>query len=112
MILFATPLSFISTGIQTILAWYLGNNSDEGIDARTTHHMFGVFLSIMTIWPILSIFTSIYIIDLISIEMNVFTLIIGSFVAFVAFQFIKFHVFTGYDLWNDFTMSLKKTEIS
>ena len=112
MMLFATPLSFISTGFQATLAWYLGNNSDEGIDARTTHHFLGVFLSIMTIWPILSIFTSIYIIDLISIEMNVFTLLIGSFVAFVAFQLSNFMFLLGYDLWNDFTMSLRRQKLA
>ena len=41
MMLLAAPLSLISTGFQATLAWYLGNNSDEGIDARTTHHFLG-----------------------------------------------------------------------
>ena len=66
----------------------------------------------MTIWPILSIFTAIYIIDLISIEMNVFTLLIGSVVAFVAFQLSNFMFLLGYDLWNDFTMSLRRQKLA
>ena len=110
--LLATPLSFFSSGFQATLAWYLGNNSDEGIDARTTHHFLGVFLSTMTIWPILSIFTAIYIIGLISIEINVFTLLVGSCIAFVAFQLSNFMFLLGYDLWNDFTMSLRRRKLA
>ena len=112
MMLLAAPLSLISTGFQATLAWYLGNNSDEGIDARTTHHFLGVFLSIMTIWPMLSIFATIYIMGLISIEISVFTLLIGSSLIFVAFQLSNFMFLIGYDLWNDFTMSLRRQKLA
>tara|TARA_S200000501_G_scaffold132657_1_gene125409 strand:- start:7584 stop:9080 length:1497 start_codon:yes stop_codon:yes gene_type:complete len=112
VMLLATPLSLISTGLQATLAWYLGNNSDEGIDARTTHHFLGIFLSIMTIWPILSIFTTAYILGLTSIEINVFTLVIGSSIAFVAFQLSNFTFLLGYDLWNDFSVSLRRRKLA
>ena len=35
------PIVIISSGLQTLAGWYMGDNSDEGIDARTTHHMIG-----------------------------------------------------------------------
>ena len=54
MILFS-PITFYSTGIQTLLAWYLGNNTDEGIDARTTYHMVAALISPLIFWPILSL---------------------------------------------------------
>ena len=112
MMLLATPLSFISTGLQATLAWYLGNNSDEGIDARTTHHFLGIFLSFMTIWPILSIFTTIYILVLTSTEISIFTLVIGSSLAFVGFQLSNFIFLLGYDLWNDYSVSLKRRKLA
>ncbi|MBA40973.1 MAG: hypothetical protein CMB17_03710 [Euryarchaeota archaeon] len=48
------PLS-IMTLPQAILAWWLGNNSDEGLDARSTFHMLAVTFSPMVIWPFFTI---------------------------------------------------------
>ena len=39
-----SPVVLISTGFQAFLAWFLGDRTDEGIDARTTYHR-------NTIWP-------------------------------------------------------------
>ncbi|MEC8721840.1 MAG: 1-acyl-sn-glycerol-3-phosphate acyltransferase [Candidatus Thermoplasmatota archaeon] len=48
------PLS-IMTLPQAILAWWLGNNSDEGLDARSTFHMMAVTFSPLVIWPFFTI---------------------------------------------------------
>ena len=60
----------------------------------------------------LSIFATIYIIGLISIEISVFTLLIGSSLIFVAFQLSNFMFLIGYDLWNDFSMSLRRQKLA
>ena len=49
----ASPLSIPSTGLQALIARYLGDNTDEGVDARTTYHMFAGFFSPLTIWPLI-----------------------------------------------------------
>ncbi len=48
------PLS-IMTLPQAIVAWWLGNNSDEGLDARSTFHMMAVTFSPLVIWPFFTI---------------------------------------------------------
>jgi len=53
--LLAAPISVPSTGLQALVGWYAGNNSDEGIDARTTHHMIGAILSPLIFWPLISL---------------------------------------------------------
>ena len=53
--LLAAPISVPSTGLQALVGWYTGNNSDEGIDARTTHHMIGAILSPLVFWPLISL---------------------------------------------------------
>ena len=53
--LLAAPISVPSTGLQALVGWYAGNNSDEGIDARTTHHMISAILSPLIFWPLISL---------------------------------------------------------
>jgi len=53
MILLA-PLS-IMTLPQAFVAWWLGNNSDEGLDARSSFHMLAVTFSPVVVWPIFTI---------------------------------------------------------
>ena len=54
MMISMLPLS-IMTLPQAILAWWLGNNSDEGLDARSTFHMMAVTFSPLVIWPFFTI---------------------------------------------------------
>jgi len=53
------PLS-IMTLPQAMVAWWLGNNSDEGLDARSTFHMLAVTFSPLIVWPIFTIPISIW----------------------------------------------------
>ena len=54
MMILMLPLS-IMTLPQAIVAWWLGNNSDEGLDARSTFHMMAVTFSPVIIWPFFTI---------------------------------------------------------
>ena len=54
MMISMLPLS-IMTLPQAIVAWWLGNNSDEGLDARSTFHMMAATFSPLIIWPFFTI---------------------------------------------------------
>lgn len=108
----ASFISVPSTGIQTILAWYLGNNSDEGIDARTTHHMFAVFFSPITFWPLFALLFSYYTLQGLAIESTPTALIIGGLIVMMVIQFSNMVMLTGYDLWTDYAASRRRINLS
>ncbi len=107
----ASFISIPSTGIQAILAWYLGNNSDEGIDARTTHHMFAVFFSPITLWPLFALLFSYYSFELLSIETTPTALIVGGLIMMMLIQFSNMVMLSGYDLWTDYTASRRRINL-
>ena len=107
----ASFISIPSTGIQAILAWYLGNNSDEGIDARTTHHMFAVFFSPITLWPLFALLFSYYSFELLSIETTPTALIVGGLIMMILIQFSNMVMLSGYDLWTDYTASRRRINL-
>ena len=53
--LLTAPVTIPTTGLQALVGWYAGDRSDEGIDARTTHHMIGAILSPLLFWPLISL---------------------------------------------------------
>lgn len=55
LMLFATPVFVLSTFPQALLAWWLGDRTDEGIDARTTYHLMAAMFSLPLFWPIIGI---------------------------------------------------------
>ena len=112
LMMLAAPLSIFSTGLQSILAWYLGNNTDEGIDARTTHHMFAVFFSPITLWPIFSFALAYYLLQQLTLEATPLALSLGALLMFVAFQISNTAMLLGYDLWSDFTSSRRRRILS
>ena len=46
----AAPITIPSTGIQAFFAWYMGDRTDEGIDARTTYHFLAGMFSPILFW--------------------------------------------------------------
>jgi len=112
LMMMASFISIPSTGIQSIIAWYLGNNSDEGIDARTTHHMFAVFFSPITLWPIFALLFSYYTLEALSIEASPTALIIGGLIMMIGIQFSNMLMLSGYDLWTDYTASRRRIILS
>ena len=112
LMVMASFISIPSTGIQSIIGWYLGNNSDEGIDARTTHHMFAIFFSPITLWPIFALLFSYYTLEALSIEVSPTALIIGGLIMMIAIQFSNMLMLLGYDLWTDYTASRRRIILS
>jgi hypothetical protein len=55
LMLIAMPVFALSTFPQAILAWWLGDRTDEGIDARTTYHLMAAMFSLPLFWPIIGI---------------------------------------------------------
>ena len=112
LMVMASFISIPSTGIQSTIGWYLGNNSDEGIDARTTHHMFAIFFSPITLWPIFALLFSYYTLEALSIEVSPTALIIGGLIMMIAIQFSNMLMLLGYDLWTDYTASRRRIILS
>ena len=108
----ASPISIPSTGIQTVLAWYLGNNSDEGIDARTTHHMFAVFFSPVTFWPLFALLLSYYSLEGMIVETTLSSVIFGGLLIMIAIQLSNMFMLTGYDFWTDYTASRRRINLA
>jgi 1-acyl-sn-glycerol-3-phosphate acyltransferase len=50
--LLALPLTLISSGLLIAGAKFLGDRTDEGLDARTTHHFLAAQLGPLLIWPL------------------------------------------------------------
>ena len=50
--LLAAPLTLYGSGVMILIAKILGDNTDEGLDARTTYHFLASMLGPMIIWPI------------------------------------------------------------
>tara|TARA_B100000287_G_scaffold13230_1_gene13493 strand:+ start:1143 stop:2162 length:1020 start_codon:yes stop_codon:yes gene_type:complete len=96
-----SPVVLISTGFQAFLAWFLGDRTDEGIDARTTYHLLAAMFSPVLIWPPIALLASF--------------LVVGSSVAVVPLAIVMvvaFHIsnllfLLGYDLVMDFNKATR-----
>jgi hypothetical protein len=61
--IFSAPLTLFGSGLMILIAKILGDNTDEGLDARTTYHFLASFLGPLIVWPIpitIFIFTAIF----------------------------------------------------
>jgi hypothetical protein len=95
------PITLTSSGIQALFAWYLGNKTDEGIDARTTYHMIAALISPLIFWPL------IYIVYFYVINKMIYQVPIFFFPLFLIISIFICHCFNllfliGYDLWTDY----------
>jgi len=106
----AAPVTIPSTGTQAFFAWYLGDRTDEGIDARTTYHFLAGMFSPILFWAPIAIVTSIILItpSMISLPFN-----LGLAVAIVFLIHASNVVFLfGYDCWTDFSNSTKSARLA
>jgi 1-acyl-sn-glycerol-3-phosphate acyltransferase len=104
IMLLCSPITIYSTGIQIFLAWYLGNNTDEGIDARTTYHMLASLISPLIFWPILSLISFLIISEMIfPISFFIFPLYL--FISMVIYHTSNIVFLYGYDFWSDYQTS-------
>jgi hypothetical protein len=58
-IILLLPITLPSSGMQTCLAYFLSNNTDEGLDARTSYFLLASMFSLTIIWPIVAIISMI-----------------------------------------------------
>ena len=104
LMLVTAPIVAVSSGLQALAGWYQGDHSDEGIDARTTHHMIGAILSPLLFWPIASL--------LFTFTFSLANPLVEFVVAFLSILLSNFIFLRGYDLWVDFRTSLKRSKLA
>ena len=99
LMVLASPVTIPSTGFQSLLAWYLGDRTDEGIDARTTYHMLAAMFSPILFWPPMAILVSVSVapISVLTIPLSVSIMIV--------IHLLNIIFLFGYDLWTDFSDS-------
>ena len=106
LMILSSPISIPSSGIQAFLALYLGDRTDEGIDARTTYHMMAAIFSPIIFWPPLALIFAYN--------------IVGSsplIIIYILLLMTSFHVsnlifLLGYDLWNDFLITRRTRKLA
>jgi len=106
LMILMSPVTIPSTGIQAFFAWYLGDRTDEGIDARTTYHFLAAMFSPILFWLPLSIFTAFLVhppsLLSIAIAMSIMLVIHISNLVFLF----------GYDCWSDFSTSRRRAKLA
>ena len=106
LMIMMSPITLPSTGIQAFFAWYLGDRTDEGIDARTTYHFLAAMFSPILFWLPLAIFTAFLIHppSLLSIA-TVMSILLVIHISNLVFLF-------GYDCWSDFSTSRRRAKLA
>jgi len=114
MMLLASPISIPSTGLQALVGWYAGDRSDEGIDARTTHHMIGAILSPLIMWPLISLTAGFFIFgpDPILLILVMLSLPIMHPSLADIYHFSNLVFLRGYDLWVDYGDSKRRNSLA
>ena len=102
MTLFSIP-AIIGSGIQSLLARYMAEGSDEGLDARTTYFFLAGMFSPVIFWPIISL------ILVLILGINFFSIQgILCFVLIIFVFYISSLIFLlGYDHWSKFRKIVK-----
>lgn len=100
--------TLLGSGIQSVLARNMANNSDEGLDARTTYFFLAAMFSPIFFWPSISFLV------LFIMELSIFSLIgITSIFAISLSFYISSLIFLqGYDFWCDYKVALVRENLS
>ena len=101
-----SPLSIVSTGPQAFAAWYFGDRTDEGIDARTTYHMLAAFFSPILFWPPVAFGLSLL------IQLPSLSSIPIVFAIMASFHLSNTVFLFGYDLLTDFIYSSRTVKLA
>ena len=92
------------------MAWWLGDRTDEGIDARTTYHLLAAMFSIPIFWPLFSIIWALLAINLVGIEVIYAPIIIV--ILLPSFYIAALTTAFGYDLTQDFLRDRRRMKLS
>ena len=106
LMLLMSPITLPTTGIQAFFAWYIGDRTDEGIDARTTYHFLAAMFSPILFWLPLAIATAL-------LMHPPSLLIIATTILILVVIHISNLVFlSGYDCWSDFLTSKRRAKLA
>ena len=109
MMIISAPIFLLSTFPQAFLAWWLGDRTDEGIDARTTYHLMAAMFSLPLFWPIFGIFwvlSAVLFYNLPIIHAPLFFILL-----FPLFYLAANVMAQGYDLVNDFRQDRRRAAL-
>lgn len=100
--------TLVGSGIQSALARYLADKSDEGQDARTTYFFLAGFFSPVFFWPVTSILI-VYFLDI-----NMLSLLAVSYMLIIigAFYLSSLIFLIGYDFWSDYRVICHTEKLS
>ena len=110
LMVLSAPVTIPSTGIQAFFAWYMGDRTDEGIDARTTYHFLAGMFSPVIFWIPIAIATSMVLISPTVDSFPINLVIAASIVILIHASNLVFLL--GYDYWIDFSNSAKSTRLA
>ena len=106
LMLISAPITIISTGPQALLARFLGDRTDEGVDARTTYHMLAAMFSPVLFWPPIAA----------ALALSAFgvsyLLVPATIIAMISFHLSNLIFLFGYDYWVDFADSKRRRALS
>ena len=106
----AAPVTLPSTGAQALLAWYMGDRTDEGIDARTTYHFLAGMFSPILFWIPIAILASVILIPP-SLATSPANLALSAAIVFLIHA-ANVTFLLGYDCWTDFSNSIKSARLA
>ena len=110
IILVSSPLFVLGTFPQAFIAWWLGDRTDEGIDARTTYHLLAAMFSIPIFWPLFSIIWTLLAINVVGIEAIYAPIIFA--ILLPAFYIATLTTAYGYDLTQDYLRNRRRMKLS
>ena len=100
--------TLLGSGIQSAIARYMANNSDEGQDARTTYFFLAGMFSPVFFWPFVSILVLLFS-GLSIFSFNSIFFIVGATLIFYLSSLIFLQ---GYDFWSDYRVALIRVNLS
>ena len=106
LMIIASPVSVMSTGLQTLAAVVFAERTDEGVDARTTYYLLAGMFSPVLFWPPIAFATSLLIHPL-SFATPFLTVLI-----MILFHLSNLTFLFGYDLWIDYVFWRKARLLS
>ena len=100
--------AIIGSGIQSLLARYMAEGSDEGLDARTTYFFLAGMFSPVIFWPIISLLLVLILgINFLSLQ-GILCFILIIFVFYLS----SLIFLLGYDYWSRFRKIVKISKFS
>ena len=106
LMILMSPITLPSTGIQAFFAWYFGDRTDEGIDARTTYHFLAAMFSPILFWLPMALVTA-FLMHPPSL-LSIVTAMLILFVIHISNLVFLF----GYDCWSDFSTSRRRAKLA